>query len=221
MMFGRWAKIEKLITPLSFLFVLGAIAIAFRGINQENRRRGEELASPAEQKRIEEERVQEQTAKARRLEIEQAVFHLAVDHNAVTDWQQTLTTHDLVGPTYSAELSKVLIRPDGRPLLFVAELQDVALVGDNYECVFSDKTRLLLNLELILRCSPSVANQVMSLPRMDRLLRARYAVVGLISTVQSVEEKLKGEDGDEPATSKKFVANGECEGLVHVGFGYR
>jgi hypothetical protein len=62
MMDGSWTKFDNTITILSVLLVLGVIAIAFRGINQENRRRGEELASPAEQKRIEQERVNDQTA---------------------------------------------------------------------------------------------------------------------------------------------------------------
>ena len=228
---------ERLELLVALLGVVSVVAVAIVRVNYVNLPKGTELAGPAEQQRIKQAQLEAQRAIARKVQINEDVANLVSDHNAVTDWETILKSkYSVLGPRYSAQMSEVLVRPDGRPEHFIGVLRDVRIAGNSHECVFSSDIDALYRIDLVLTCSPSMADQIMSKRTSDGRaiddIINRWAVVAQISSVTFSEEKLKSEDEaalrgylegqevEELADVTRFRASGNCEGLLYVGLDF-
>lgn len=162
-------------------------------------------------------RIQEEEAReAAHQRVEQAIQQLASTHNAVDTWNSAFKSKGAVGRIYGAELSPVLVRPDGRPLLFIADVEDVAAAdGSKYTCSFITKVNLSWGVKLVLECSPDQAAQVIQSTSAER-----FAVVAQISSLSSAEVRRSDDEAGVNAQGR-FTALGKCEGLTTVGKDYR
>jgi len=168
--------------------------------------------SEAEKKRQQEEQTKAKAkAKEQRINrIKLAIADLALAHNAVSDWRQSFALKGALDRIYSAELARVLIRPDGRPLLFIAEVLDVNSSGSSYICTFQgDVVNQSWRLKLLLACTPDQAAQIM------HNSFGTYAVVAYISSIGTAEQRT-GEDEWE-SEEGRFPAYGRCVGQVYLG----
>lgn len=178
-----------------------AICMAVLKIHKSNRK--ERLA--AEQKSDQE--------KAAKLDQQRRIAQLASKSNAVTQWREEFSSSGKF--LFTADVTRVFVRPDGRPVLFDrAEAQDVAQRGAEFLCYFGvdlspNNSYLQGNTtaRLALSCDPSMAKEMM--------LRGEgeiYAVVARISAVPSFDEvntndASAGSSG-ESSTERRFVVSG-------------
>lgn len=73
----------------------------------------------------------------KKIQIEQTISNMVVRHNAVTDWKKNFNKKNaLLGEIYTVQVEDVLIRSDGRPVLFFASVDDVARQGTNIMYIF-------------------------------------------------------------------------------------
>jgi hypothetical protein len=151
-------------------------------------------------------------AKAEQESVRRTISQLAVTHNAVVNWRQALAAKGPVGRIYGAELAPALIRTDGRPLLFIADVADVGPSGRGYVCSFQADANLNWKLKLALECTTDQATQII------RGSSGKYAVVARISSLGSAELTTGG--GEAETAGGKFPASGKCLGLVFVGKDY-
>jgi hypothetical protein len=142
----------------------------------------------------------------------QAIGKLAEAHNAVVNWKQALSHKDPVGRIYSAELAPILIRPDGRPILFLADALDVSSTGKGYLCSFQTDVNFSRKLRLMLGCTPEQATQIIHDPD------GRYAVVARVTSLGSAVPK--SDEDDYEGAKGWFPAYGECLGEMNVGHNY-
>jgi len=142
----------------------------------------------------------------------QAIGELARAHNAVVDWRKGLAAKEPLGRVFSAELVPVLIRSDGRPILFIADLLDVSSESGDYTCKFEAYANAIQKMGLILACTPDQANQIMHDPE------GRYAVVVQVASVSPGVPETGGST-DETQTAS-FPVYGRCLGQVNVGKDY-
>jgi uncharacterized lipoprotein NlpE involved in copper resistance len=153
-----------------------------------------------------------QQAEAQSQRTTQAIGDLARAHNAVVDWKKGLAAKEPLGRIFSAELAPVLVRPDGRPLLFIADVLDVSSKGGDYICDFEAYVTAIQKMELILACTHDQANELMH----DS--EAKYAVVAQVTSV-GAGALTTGESADE-RRSASFPVYGKCLGQVSVGKDY-
>lgn len=142
----------------------------------------------------------------------QAVDKLAEAHNAVVNWKQGLSGKEPVGRIYSAELAPILIRTDGRPLLFIADALDVSSTGKGYICSFQADANTSRSIRLMLACTPEQASQLIH----DR--EGRYAVVARVTSIGPAVPK--PDEDDIEKENAWFPAYGECSGVTNVGMSY-
>jgi hypothetical protein len=153
-----------------------------------------------------------QQAQAESQKVTQAIDDLARVHNAVVDWRKGLAAKGPLGRIFSAELAPVLIRTDGRPLLFIGDLLDVSSNGGDYTCKFEAYANAIQKLDLILACTPDQANQLMH----DS--EGKYAVVAQVASVgPGVPSTGQGTDETQGVS---FPIFGKCLGQVSVGKDY-
>jgi hypothetical protein len=159
-------------------------------------------------KRVREERVaaeQQETAKlAEKRELQRRIDQLVSRTNAVTKWREEFSSS--VESPFSAEVTRELIRPDGRPLLFKGEAQDVAQREEKYVCSFGINLNMITTARLVLSCEPSIAQEILR-----RGHGESYAVVARISSVASYDEvntdSASGES-NEPSDDRRFKVRG-------------
>jgi heme exporter protein D len=155
---------------------------------------------------------QVEQAKAEEQRIKRAVGELAQAQNAVVNWRQVFAAKGPRGRIYSAELAPVLIRPDGRSLLFIADVVDVSPSANAYVCSFQADVNLSWKLRLVLGCTPDQATQIM------HASSGKFAVVAQIFSLGSAELNAGG-DGLE-TEGGRFSASGKCVGQLFVGKDY-
>jgi hypothetical protein len=169
-------------------------------------------------KRAREERLaaqQQETAKlAEKKELQRRIAKLASKTNAITKWREEFSNNGEF--LFTADVTRVFVRPDGRPLLFDrAKAQDVAQHGEEFLCYFgvdispSDLWYLQgsTTARLALSCDPSMAREMM-----QRGEGEIYAVVARISAVPSYDEVNPNDASDESfgksSTERRFVVSG-------------
>jgi len=203
-MSGRRVK-----TGVVLLALVLAIWLAMLKIHESNRK--ERLA--AEQKAEQE--------KAAKLDQKRRIAQLASKTNAVTKWREEFSsTGEFL---FTADVTRVFVRPDGRPLLFDgAEAQDVAQRGAEFLCYFGvdlspNNSYLQGNTtaRLALSCDPSMAKKMM-----QRGEGEMYAVVASISAVPSYDEVTTNESSAESSTERRFVVSGTELGQEFLGRHY-
>ena len=74
------------------------------------------------------------------IEAKKLVSALADKHNAVVDWRQALDKEEKFwrDSTYTIEAEEVLIRADGRPILFFGGIEDIIKENDKYLVYWGD-----------------------------------------------------------------------------------
>jgi hypothetical protein len=77
------------------------------------------------------ERAIAQAEKDRRMAEINSVKSFAASTNAIVDWQKTLCNGDTGTHLFSTDLETVLVRPDGRGMMFYGELKDILHSNDN------------------------------------------------------------------------------------------
>jgi hypothetical protein len=88
------------------------------------------ISSKKAQRENERQRREEQTR------IEQAVSAMQATHNAVTDWKKGLGEALKLEAIYTVNLQRLLVREDGRPLLFYASVNVFLAEGRALDLVF-------------------------------------------------------------------------------------
>ncbi len=154
-------------------------------------------------------------ATERLVALERSISSFGAAQNAIVDWRKDLPKENLLAPD-TAQLERIFIRADKRPILVIADVLDVSGQGDHYLCLFQTDGGLDWQIELSLQCSPGLAQQVMQQRRAVSVFR-RYAVAGEILSVGRLEERpevtSKGEDEDKT----RFLVTGRCVDLLFVG----
>lgn len=162
----------------------------------------------------------------KKIQIEKSVSEMIGKYNAVTDWKKNLNNENtLLAPIYTVQVEDVLIRNDGRPVLFFGFVEDVTRQGDKYYIYFQFYDFLDPDIRFILECDSEQAKKVMS-QRVDRF--EQYAVVVLISSLQRPKFEVKAySQSDEYSedeysevvveSSDIFIAKGHCLDLLFVG----
>lgn len=98
--------------------------------------------------------------KERRLAEINSVKSFAVHTNAIVDWQKTLCNGDTSAHLFSTDLENVIVRPDGRVVMFYGELKDIVHNKDNSDTVVFDAHGCVdTKLELRLTASPEVVQK--------------------------------------------------------------
>jgi hypothetical protein len=115
-----------------------------------------------------------QNVEAEHQRTKQAIDELGKAHNAVLDWRQSLAAKEPVGRIYSVELAPILIRPDGRPLLFIADALDVSTTAENIKVphppdIFSDPRFIGLSANDQVDVLSAIDKNYAALPRPQQL----------------------------------------------------
>lgn len=115
-----------------------------------------------------------QNVEAEHERTKQAIDELAKAHNAVLNWRQGLAAKEPVGRIYSVELAPVLIRSDGRPLLFIADALDVSSTTENLRMprpsdIFSDPQFINLPTDRQVSVLSRIDKNYAALPRDQQL----------------------------------------------------
>jgi hypothetical protein len=142
----------------------------------------------------------------------QAIDKLADAQNAVIHWRPGLSGKDPDRRIFSAELAPILVRSDGRPILFIADVLDVSSTGKDYLCSFKADVNVYQKIVLILGCTPEQASQIMKGPE------GNYAVVARVTSLGSAGPKPDGDDDEKG--SARFRAYGICLGQLYLGSYY-
>jgi hypothetical protein len=143
-------------------------------------------------------------------EVEQTISQFAERYNALTHWRNELAPKTMMDPIYSAELARLFVRSDGRPVLFIASLRDISTEGDSYVVLFDGRVNMRSRFQLRLECPESQARPLMSHPPGQN---DRFAVVAHIASVNSGEEQSRDEGG----STYVSVATGSCVDLMPLG----
>jgi hypothetical protein len=151
-------------------------------------------------------RHREQTRKAQEqatkwAEFESRIAQFTIKHNAVTDWQRPLLAKE-APRIYTAELTPLLVRMDGRPIFLFASLRNVSESDGRTVIYFDEATSLESQFKLQLDCSPNEGHFVIS----DDTAY-RFAV---IAQIQSVEYVVAGDYS---------LATGRCVDVMPVSLG--
>ncbi len=198
---------ERVLTLVSVLLLLSAIGVVIVRLGQGKAKDAQQQADQAR--------------------IKLAITQLASTYKAVSDWPNTLDKirYDDVTQllekrhrvaTYDAEVSGVLIRRDGRPLLFVADVESVSESQSSSSCTFNVPR---YELKLTLACSQESAKHIIneSATAGGLVLIGQYALVGRISSVHHFADKQAGEAGSD---SDGVEAYGTLDGLAFLGQNY-
>jgi hypothetical protein len=152
---------------------------------------------------------------ARRAEIEahtSRISGFASRHNAVMDWQKANASK--IGRVYTAELTPLLVRGDGRPVFLIAKVDDVSTTQGHSVIYLDARMTLTSGLRFRLECTPDQGRLVMGYPSWNNW----YAVIAQIQSVGSVEKVLHDADANSDELASIPLAVGRCVDLMHVSF---
>lgn len=159
----------------------------------------------------------ERQRRQEQLQIQQAISDMTERHHAVADWQGSLDDYR-VGPIYTIEVESLLVRDDGRPILFFAEVSDVRRRGDRY--ILSAVTNVNISAKLRLNLEAD-SHQVEKVIRQRTSTVESYAIVAKISSIKKagIEQQAmnEGEAAIIEAGSDVFFAEGRCIEMHFAG----
>jgi hypothetical protein len=168
----------------------------------------------------------------------QQVNALCSRYNAVPDWSQQLKKDnaDFDTAIYTIEAQDALIRPDGRPVLLLASVCDIARQSDKYSVHFYASSDFTTGtpehaLHFILTCTQDHIQKILTHPQsiFDMSFGTQsFAVVANISEVRKVRLALTADgytdvwedvviDMDLDPSFNVFHAKGDCLDLLFVG----
>lgn len=161
------------------------------------------------------------TVAAQRTQIQSSLAQMVANYNAVKGWEHEISKSpdDTV---YTVDVKNALIRSDGRPVFFLAEVNDVVPEGDTYYVHLTPWPPLIAQADILfcLQCNSVQAARLLS--RRPKMLE-RYAVVANVSSVRRVEFQVShyaegnGEVQVSLQPSRAFIANGRCLDLLFIG----
>lgn len=138
--------------------------------------------------------------------IKREIANLGAKYNAISDWRAGLRSDSV----YSATLQAKLMRSDGRPILFLGELHDVANAKASIQCVFDSHGEA--EITFVLDCTQEVADYVMQQRPRPRF--HYFAVVAQVGSVAKLE--VQGKESRPNEQDASFQANGRCIDLISV-----
>ena len=137
--------------------------------------------------------------------------------NAIVDWQKTLCNGDTSTHLFSTDLETVLVRPDGRGLMFYGELKDIIHIKDNSNTAIFDAHGCSdTKLELRLDASDELVQKLQA----SHTQPIPYFVIA--ATITSVGKPVTaishdGADGSSSAAGDKIVVKGRAFDVLYVG----
>jgi hypothetical protein len=152
----------------------------------------------------------------RRLAEINSVRSFAASTNAITDWQKTLCNGDTGTHLFSTDLETVLVRPDGRGMMFYGELKNILHSNDNSDtAVFSAHGCFDTKLELRLTVSPEVLQKLQA----SRSQPIPYFVMS--ATITGVSNPGRPAAGSVAASSDEWgdviVVKGRIFDVLYIG----
>ncbi len=157
-----------------------------------------------------------------RAEVQARIAELSAKYNADTEWQKPFDKPDRLF-FYTVELQRALIRKDGRPLVFVALVDDVFLHTDGRYVLQAHLTvGLDREIHLDLRCGVQELRGL--LDRTPEILE-EFAIVARVREVRKPLLQAVAQAGDEMANtpevalepSRVLLASGDCLDAVKLG----
>ena len=151
----------------------------------------------------ERERLENEKYRAERERIKESVSEFATRYNADRNWVNLLPKQGPGSRLYSADLTPLLIRDDGRPVLLLARIKDITMQGDKY---FLHMTGTVgrARIEYVLECNPELAKRETAIrPKSFE----RFVVVASIQALHTVENA---------DSETAFVANAHCLALLSL-----
>lgn len=139
--------------------------------------------------------------------IKEEIANLGAKYNAVSDWRAGLRSDSV----YSATLQNRLVRTDGRPILFLGELHDIANGEASMRCVFDSHGEA--EITFVLDCTQEAADYAIQQRPRPRLGNY-FAVVAQIGSTAKLE--LQSKEGRQDEQDDMFQANGRCLDLVSL-----
>jgi len=142
--------------------------------------------------------------------VRESIAKLGETYNAITDWRMGTQS----APRYSLELERLLVRLDGRAILFVGALHDVLSSDGMPQCIFDTIGGFSWELRFHLACTPEQAKLLTESHTSNSL--ERFAVVARITSASKLEQGAVGSDENQTSTPN-FRANGQCVDFLFVG----
>ena len=124
-------------------------------------------------------------------------------HNAIQDWAKDAPVR------FSLDLYRVMVNPEGRPIVVEGTVRDIVREGDRY--ALSILVRQPAAVEFVLECDAETAN------RLATRLPANNActVVARISTVEKAARNFSGASAGGVEAGDSFLARGRCLAWVN------
>lgn len=146
------------------------------------------------------------------------VSRLVAEHNAVVQWNEPIADLEWPLPLFTINWQSVLVRKDGRPILFLASAKDVVKCNGHYRLILEDSgllsfSRLLLDL----KCNPESARKILEA---RKEFFDEYAVIAHIESVERAAFQVSTSDFGEvfiDDSPEIFIARGTCVDLVYLG----
>jgi hypothetical protein len=162
------------------------------------------------------ERAIAQAEKDRRMAEINSVKSFAASTNAIVDWQKTLCNGDTGTHLFSTDLETVLVRPDGRGMMFYGELKDILHSNDNSDtAVFRAHGCFDTKLELRLTASPEIVQKLQA----SRSQPIPYFVMS--ATITSVSNPRRPTASRAAASSDEWgdviVVKGRIFDVLYIG----
>ena len=106
-----------------------------------------------------------------KIQIEQGISDMVIEHNAVIiDWKKSFGRENLPREIYDIEVEEVLIRSDGRPVLFFGYVENITRRDERYFVHFIKEGELAIGLGIrpevhfILECNPGQVKKIRDQP---------------------------------------------------------
>jgi hypothetical protein len=131
-----------------------------------------------------------------------ALNRAVIKHHAIRNWDKG------TAPRFSIDLHRVMVNPEGRPIVVDGMVRDIARSGDRYS--LSILVREPTAVEFVLDCDAELANRLSTrLPA-----NTACAVIAQISSVEKVAQNFAGASpgaaASEAASAGPFIARGRC-----------
>jgi hypothetical protein len=165
---------------------------------------------------------EEAARKAQRQREDTTISSLADRYHAVIDWRLDFNGDRFVSKIYSAELTPLLVRADGRPVLAIGSVRDVSAEEGAYSIQLLVRVNLSSKVIFRLQADRDQVAQIMGRrePRAASSLM-KWVVVAQISSVGSSGFSEGGDANGVDETPPQSIANGRCLDLAYLGLYFR
>ncbi len=162
----------------------------------------------------EQEKTRVEAETAERNALRKRITELSQRHDAIMNWRQALSNRGAWEPIYGAELSNALVNLSHRPILLIASVREVTQNLGTWNISFMGKVNFHNDLLLHLSCDDDQARAVMSKPRGQS---ERFAVIAIISSVESTEKEVRGASDGSSYAKAVSVATGQLVDVQYIG----